>query len=259
MEKLRRKENEIHDLDKRNTDLRDRYRRLMRSVQQDIDDLPQEEKDMVMEYRQLPSLEALDLECQAVAARLEMMAEGNSGVIRAFEKRKEDIKRTQEKLEDHNANLEGIKTNITEIREHWEPQLDALIAKISDAFAHNFEQIGCAGEVEVYKDDEDFDRWSIQISVRFRYGRRNPASCEPLLISSTEKAKRCRSSTLTASLVASALSRPFSTSWLCKTSHNPHSVLSTKSIKVWTRATSAWCTSVWSILRAKSIQASISW
>ncbi|KAF1916999.1 hypothetical protein BDU57DRAFT_475905 [Ampelomyces quisqualis] len=170
LEKLKRKEAEIQDLDKRNTGLRIQYRRLAQSTQQDLNRLSPEEMEMVLEYRQLPSLEALELECQAVTARLEMMAEGNSGVIRAFEKRKEDIKKTQEKLEDHNANLERIKTDIKNIREHWEPQLDALIAKISDAFAHNFEQIGCAGEVEVYKDEDDFDRWSIQISVRFREG-----------------------------------------------------------------------------------------
>jgi chromosome segregation ATPase len=168
LEKLRRKEAEIQDLDRRNTDLRYQYRRLVQTTQQDIDKLSQEEKEMVMEYRQLPSLEALEQEVQTVLARLDLMTEGNSGVFRAFEKRKEDIKKTQEKLEDHNTNLERIKTDITRIREHWEPQLDALIAKISDAFAHNFEQIGCAGEVEVYKDEEDFDRWSIQISVRFR-------------------------------------------------------------------------------------------
>ena len=52
--------------------------------------------------------------------------------------------------------------------QQWEPQLDELIAKISEAFADNFSKIQCAGEVVVYKDEEDFDQWAIQIKVKFR-------------------------------------------------------------------------------------------
>lgn len=168
LEKQKRKKAEILDLDHRNNTLRKEYRRLTELAQQDLNSLQPEEKAMVLEYRQLSSLEALELEIQAVSARLDMMVEGNSGIIRAFEKRKEDIIKTQDKLEEHSASLEAIKSQIAEIRAQWEPQLDALVAKISEAFAHNFEQIGCAGEVQVYKDEEDFDKWSIQISVRFR-------------------------------------------------------------------------------------------
>jgi chromosome segregation ATPase len=168
LQKQQRKQVEIQTLNDRNNVLRDEFRRLSSATQKNLDSLQPDEKAMVLEYRQLSSLEALELEVSAVAARLEMMVEGNSGVIRAFEKRKDDIARTREKLEEHIASLENTKVQITEIREQWEPELDALIAKISEAFAHNFEQIGCAGEVEVYKDEEDFDKWSIQISVRFR-------------------------------------------------------------------------------------------
>ncbi|KAL5118182.1 Structural maintenance of chromosomes protein 5 [Pleosporales sp. CAS-2024a] len=170
LEKLQNKQVEIQELDKRNTTLRNEFRRLTKIAQDDINSLPPEEKAMVSEYRQLPSLEALELEVQAVSARLDMMVEGNSGIIKAYEKRKEDIVKTQEKLDEYTTSLEHIKTQITEIRAQWEPELDALVSKISDAFAHNFQQIGCAGEVSVNKDEEDFDKWSIQISVRFREG-----------------------------------------------------------------------------------------
>jgi chromosome segregation ATPase len=164
LEKQKGKLAEIQALDLRNTTLRKEYKRLSETTQEKLNSLPPEDKAIVLEYRQLSSLEALEQEVQAVAARLEMMVEGNSGIIKAFEKRKEAISRTREKLEELSATLEDTKVKITEIRE----QLDALIAKISDAFAHNFQQIGCAGEVQVYKDEEDFDKWSIQISVRFR-------------------------------------------------------------------------------------------
>jgi chromosome segregation ATPase len=141
---------------------------MVNQAQRSLEDLSPEEKEMVIEYRALGSLDALEQEVQAVAARLDLMVEGNPGLIRTFEKRKDEIAKTEEKVNEHTANLESAKSKIVEIREQWEPELDALISKISDAFAHNFEQIGCAGEVSVYKDEEDFDRWSIQISVRFR-------------------------------------------------------------------------------------------
>lgn len=168
LDRLQKKEAEIQELDRANTRRRQEYKQLAAATQTRLNNLSVEEKAMVLEYRELSTLEALELEVHAVSARLGMMVEGNSGTIRAFEKRKEDIAKTQEKLEQHVADLENTKAKILEVRNEWEPELDALISKISDAFAHNFEQIGCAGEVKVYKDEEDFDRWSIQISVRFR-------------------------------------------------------------------------------------------
>lgn len=169
LQREQRKRAEIQQLDQRNRSLRLEYERMVKSTQQDIASLTEEERTIIVEYRELPSLEAFEQEVQAVNARLEMMAEGNPGAIRAYEKREDEIDKTREKLEQYSAALEETKQTITEIRQQWEPELDALIAKISDAFAHNFQQIGCAGQVAVYKDEEDFDNWSIQISVRFRY------------------------------------------------------------------------------------------
>jgi chromosome segregation ATPase len=164
----RAKEAEIKELEQRDKALRKVYEEKRTELQQDLENLTEEEMQIVREYRELPSLDALEEEIQAVNARLEMMAEGNPGAIRAYEKREEDIARTREKLEQYTGSLEETKEQIVEIREKWEPKLDALIRKISDAFAHNFTKIGCAGEVEVNKDEDDFDNWSIQISVRFR-------------------------------------------------------------------------------------------
>lgn len=168
LQKLERKQAEIQQLDQRNRTLRIEYERMVKTTQQDLDNLTEEEQTIVQKYSDLSSLEALEQEVQAVSARLEMMAEGNPGAIKAYEKREEEMSKTQELLEQHSAKLEDAKQQIAEIRARWEPELDALIAKISDAFAHNFQQIGCAGEVAVNKDEEDFDNWSIQISVRFR-------------------------------------------------------------------------------------------
>jgi chromosome segregation ATPase len=168
LEKLNQKHAEIQELDNRNKIRRKEYMQLAARTQEDYNGLSSEEQELVADYRQYTSLQQLELQVQDVTARIGMMVEGNSGILKTYEKRKEDIDRTIVKLEEHTANLEDTKAKITEIRGQWEPELDTLVAKISDAFAHNFSQIGCAGEVQVYKDEEDFDKWSIQISVRFR-------------------------------------------------------------------------------------------
>ncbi|RMZ71017.1 structural maintenance of chromosomes 5 smc5 [Pyrenophora seminiperda CCB06] len=163
------KEGEIEALETRKEKLREVFRARREVTQQDINSWPVNEREIIARYTtELQSLEELEQEVMAVEAQLSMMAEGNHGVIETYEKRKEEIARTEAKLDQLSADLEDVKQRIIEIRQKWEPELDALIRKISSAFAHNFKQIGCAGEVEVYKDQEDFDLWSIQISVRFR-------------------------------------------------------------------------------------------
>jgi chromosome segregation ATPase len=158
----------IEEMEERDRTLRSAYRRMKAELDQVIETLTEQERAIVAEACKLPGLDALEQEIQTVEARLGLMSEGNPGAIRAYEKREEDIARAREKLEQYTSTLEEAKEQITEIRQQWEPELDKLIRKISDAFAHNFSQIGCAGEVEVFKDEEDFDNWSIQISVRFR-------------------------------------------------------------------------------------------
>jgi chromosome segregation ATPase len=168
LEKQKAQEFKIADREKHYLGLRAKYQHLREVTQRDINSLSEQEREIVREYKELPSVEALELEIQSVTSRLEMMAEGNPGAIRAYQRREEDIQKTRENLEQYAASLEEMRAHIKEIRERWEPQLDILIRKISRAFAHNFEQIGCAGEVQVNKDEDDFDNWSVQISVRFR-------------------------------------------------------------------------------------------
>ena len=88
--------------------------------------------------------------------------------MKKYEERGRTIERRRAKLAEIDTNLEGLSGKIVEIMEQWEPELDNLIALISEAFADNFAKIQCAGEVAVHK-DEDFELWAIQIRVKFRY------------------------------------------------------------------------------------------
>ena len=113
--------------------------------------------------------EQLETEIESEKARLELMHEGNEGVIREFEQRQKKIDGLREKLEGIQQSLQEIDDQIKEMREKWEPRLDKLIKRISESFAYNMKRINCAGEVGVYKDEQDFDLWAIQIRVKFRY------------------------------------------------------------------------------------------
>ena len=114
------------------------------------------------------TIEQLETEIQSEKARLELMHEGNGGVIREFEQRQMKIDRLRKKLEGIQQSIQEIDDKIKEIREDWEPKLDKLINRISESFGYNMKQINCAGEVGVYKDEQDFDLWAIQIRVKFR-------------------------------------------------------------------------------------------
>lgn len=114
------------------------------------------------------SVETLEVEIAAEESKLEFIHASNPNAIRDFERRQLDIDRLRVKVDEANEKLQRINRHISKVRDKWEPELDKLIAEISDAFSYNFEQIGCAGEVAVHK-DEDFDQWAIQIKVKFRY------------------------------------------------------------------------------------------
>lgn len=113
------------------------------------------------------SVEQLRNDIDAEKAKLDYIQVDDPGALRQFDERKKAIERLQSKIATNTSKLEGLEARITEVRSEWEPQLDALIEEISAAFAHNFDRIGCAGEVGVHK-DVDFDLWSIEIRVKFR-------------------------------------------------------------------------------------------
>jgi structural maintenance of chromosomes protein 5 len=162
------KKKEVDELKARLRELKNKYNEMIKGIKQLMQTLTPEENDMMAEFQaRLVSVEDLDNEVEAVNSKLGLMADGNANAVRAYEKREQEIVQVQAKLEKAEEDLEATKAQVRVIREQWEPELDRLVAKISDGFSHNFAQIGCAGEVGVYK-DEEFENWSIQIQVRFR-------------------------------------------------------------------------------------------
>ncbi|KAI6778209.1 Structural maintenance of chromosomes protein-like protein [Emericellopsis cladophorae] len=109
----------------------------------------------------------LVVEYEAEESKLELIQAANPSIMREFERRAADIERLKRKQANLQEKLQRLNEGIEALMAKWEPELDNLIDKIDRAFAHNFEQIQCAGEVRVHKDD-DFDLWAIDILVKFR-------------------------------------------------------------------------------------------
>ena len=112
--------------------------------------------------------EELEVEIESEKAKLELMHEGNGGILREFEKRQKTIDTLKTQMADIEHGLKEFEDKIKDIRSQWEPELDSLVQRISDAFSFNMKQINCAGEVEIFKDEDNFDQWAIQIRVKFR-------------------------------------------------------------------------------------------
>lgn len=125
------------------------------------------QNDMIQELVDGKTTEIVEAEIDSERAKLELIHAANPNVIREFERRADEIQSLQREMETSSANMADLNGQLDDLMGKWEPELERLVSKINDAFAYNFEQISCAGEVRVNK-VEDFDQWSLDIMVRFR-------------------------------------------------------------------------------------------
>lgn len=139
---------------------------MCKEVSNDFDEYLQTVYHEIREAHWTP--DQLSTEIESLQARLEMNDGGRGpAVLREFEERARLIEKGLSKKAGMESKLAELQEKIKEVKEQWEPQLDALVAHISAAFEETFKQINCAGEVVVHKDD-DFEMWAIQIRVKFR-------------------------------------------------------------------------------------------
>ena len=181
---------DIESLNARNTDINNRVQQeedLVKQVEVDsrrVKDIASralrvcqelnadpENAEYVHQFAQIDphtTVEILEMEIAAEESKLDFIHANNPNAIRDYESRQAEIDRLREKIEGTQTSLATLEHRINRTRSQWEPELDKLVAQISDAFSYNFEQIGCAGEVSIHKDD-DFEQWAIQIKVKFRW------------------------------------------------------------------------------------------
>ncbi|KAI8823741.1 uncharacterized protein EV422DRAFT_368077 [Fimicolochytrium jonesii] len=100
-------------------------------------------------------------------ARADTINQTDAGIIEEFERRSAELERLRQKLDTDAGKLNERTAQIQRIKNKWEPELRALVERISAGFATAFEKIGCAGEVKL-STHEDYDKWGIDILVKFR-------------------------------------------------------------------------------------------
>lgn len=167
MERLQAEKEAMQQATDEATRTREAGRVLSQAVQDILAEEP-EKRDLLSSLCEGKNPEEMQLEIGGEEAKLELIHAANPNVVREFERRAGEIARLTRKMEGSSEKLETLTREIDGLMAKWEPTLDELVAKISDAFAYNFEQISCAGEIRVHK-AEDFDAWALDVMVRFRY------------------------------------------------------------------------------------------
>ncbi|KAL6410408.1 Structural maintenance of chromosomes protein 5 [Ilyonectria robusta] len=167
MERLQAEKEAMQQATDEATRTREAGRVLSQAVQDILAEEP-EKRDLLSSLCEGKNPEEMQLEIGGEEAKLELIHAANPNVVREFERRAGEIARLARKMEGSSEKLETLTREIDGLMAKWEPTLDELVAKISDAFAYNFEQISCAGEIRVHK-AEDFDAWALDVMVRFRY------------------------------------------------------------------------------------------
>ena len=153
---LQTRETALNQLGDRLRIAKDRASRVAKNFQRARDQLD-EESELFREWvNPSKTLQELDNEIQETRSRIDLLHGGNAGAIQAYETRAIEIQKLTERIANFDADLAQMSERITTIRAQWEPELDSIVAKISDAFTFNFQKIKCSGEVTVVKDEDDF-------------------------------------------------------------------------------------------------------
>ncbi|OQE42428.1 hypothetical protein PENCOP_c004G05193 [Penicillium coprophilum] len=148
-------------------------------ISRELQDQP--DAEALLEELNDHDMDKLEADIDSEKARLELTHGGSSHMIKEFEDREKAIEKLRSKLTDFLDKLTELGNAIADIRKDWEPKLEALIEKISDAFSDSFRRIGCAGQVTLGKAEgeagpngepgpSEFGEWSIVIHVQFREG-----------------------------------------------------------------------------------------
>ncbi|KAI0340832.1 P-loop containing nucleoside triphosphate hydrolase protein [Trametopsis cervina] len=139
-----------------------------------LDEVSQATRDRFQELEEAGNLEneprtaeEIETELGALQTQLDMNMHTNAGVVEQYRQRQIEIAQLSQNIEELEEKMGKVQDRIKRTRDLWEPALMQLVDDIGARFSSAFDRIGCAGEVRVAQHD-DFDKWSIEIYVKFR-------------------------------------------------------------------------------------------
>ncbi|KAG9041717.1 Structural maintenance of chromosomes protein 5, partial [Tulasnella sp. UAMH 9824] len=105
---------------------------------------------------------------ESAKAQLETIVIHDPGVIKVFNDRAKQIDDLKAVVKNKRAKEENFRKSVQRTHAKWFPALSDLIAGIGEKFSNSFSAIGCAGEVRIGNQDGPYDKWKIEIWVKFR-------------------------------------------------------------------------------------------
>ncbi|CCX07769.1 Similar to Structural maintenance of chromosomes protein 5; acc. no. O13710 [Pyronema omphalodes CBS 100304] len=149
-------------------DLKDKASKYKDLMVKALDDATEAEREEIQNLPKDKTVEDVDEELDTANAHLDLFHDRNPNALKQYDERKASIQQLEAKIEALQDELAERDAAIDEVQKKWEPELDKLVHKISTAFSKSFKIIGCAGEVKLAKSDEGYDKWGIEILVKFR-------------------------------------------------------------------------------------------
>lgn len=146
----------------------ERARDLARKLKEDAEKKAPITPDLKEQIAELPNnIEELEVMIKEHTTKIEMLYATNPAVVQQYEARMREIEDITSKLQDEKTRLADLKAEISEVKDKWLPPLEALVGRINETFGRFFDEIGCVGEVGLDR-NEDYDKYGIQIKVKFR-------------------------------------------------------------------------------------------
>ncbi|XP_066224105.1 structural maintenance of chromosomes protein 5 isoform X1 [Saccopteryx leptura] len=184
---LRLKEQQLIDLDESRQRLLQKCKELMRRAKQVCNlgveqTIPREYQTQVptipkghsssplMAFQDLPNtLDEIDALLAEERSRASCFTGLNPTVVEEYTKREEEIEQLTEELKIKKVELDKYRESISQVKERWLNPLKELVEKINEKFSNFFSSMQCAGEVDLYtENEEDYDKYGIRIRVKFR-------------------------------------------------------------------------------------------
>lgn len=140
---------------------------LQARAQQRWNDASEEVKAAVQESDE-ESAASLEAQLERANAQLDVPWGVGPGVMETFRTRKERMAELKRAIDAGRAERHKLTTHIERLENQWLPALESLIAAVNERFSAAFARLGCAGEVRLARDEDHYEKWGIDILVKFR-------------------------------------------------------------------------------------------
>lgn len=149
---------------------KDSVRRLAERVQSVIGEISEESREELqlrgddVSTRQ----EDVEKELQVLNSKLKLVVVDRPRVIEEYQSRQKKILELQQVTEKQFEELQSIREQIGTIDREWRLQLKELLDPLNEEFSKSFERLGCAGQIQLREDPDDYGKFGIEILVKFR-------------------------------------------------------------------------------------------